>query len=107
MVVQIGVLVKLPTGKFSSDSFACTWGPSYWIATCSHYMRVCTQSFCILLRHIWSLSLGELIFFFNVEDGGIDLGHRGCGVGVGRSGERGNYDQEIIHEKNKRFFLGK
>ena len=60
--------------------------------------------FLYLVTSYLVLSLGGLIFFY-VEDGGIDLGHRGCGVGVGRSGERGNYDQEIIHEKNKRVFF--
>ena len=42
----------------------CSWGSfSYWIALSSLNMRAFALSHCVLLGHVWLLSLGYLLFF--------------------------------------------
>lgn len=68
----------------------------------SHEMRVCAQSYCILLGHVLWISL-EACFFSGggagAETGGIDLWERRVGGGTERRGGRGNDSQVVIERR--------
>lgn len=90
------------------DSWQWEWGclwlfcllleslSSYWVALYSLDMRVCAWYYCILLCHVWVMSLGDLLF---------SVWRQGWGRGSGResrsrrSGGTGKCGQDILYEK--------
>lgn len=66
-------------------------------------MRVCAWSYCNLLRDIWFIALGGLLFFpffgREVEDDGSGGEERHRGTGKRRHGGKGNCVQNVMYEK--------
>ena len=80
-----------------SDS-CLLWGP-YWVTLLSFGMRVCAQSYYSLLCHVQFMSLGSLLF----SEGNGGVGLDGGWGGSGRSGEMGDYSQDVIYERRVNF----
>ena len=73
--------------------WGCLWlfclllGPfcSYWVASFSHDISPCAWPYCILLYHIWFISLGSALFWRETEEeqikerGGRREGRGYCG----------------------------
>lgn len=90
MVVYLGALVGLPTIEtgasltllpvFRTSSF-------HWIVSSSLDTRVCAESYCTLLGHVWWLSLEFLLLFCKLfmyfvlkgQGEGMDLGEKRVG----------------------------
>lgn len=89
------VLIGFPTVGVGpiSDSFACFWDifPPTGLMSSRLYMKVCGQSYCNLLGHVWWISLGDLLFSEG-NGWGVCLGKRGDSWGgTGRKERRRNF----------------
>lgn len=90
-------------GTPNSASGRCLWlfcqllGPfsSYWVALPSLDMRVTAWSYCILLCHVWLMSLGDLLF-----SGGEKRRKRICeGGGNGRGRGKGSCGWNVLYKR--------
>lgn len=91
----VGVsLIRLPTlGLFLSQ----------WAASSSLDVRICTWSYCILLRHVWLMSLGDLSFSWG-RQGHVDLGKRTDGGRDERNEERESFGKGLHMKEEKTYF---
>jgi hypothetical protein len=104
-----GCVAWCSCGIHNNGSRGCLWlfylclGPfsSYWFALSSLDMKVCSQSYCILLGHLLKISQGGLLFFVFVwremEEESI-WGRWEVGEATERSRETGNFDWDVMYK---------
>ena len=86
----------------SGDGVSLTLLPaletSYWVASPTLDMRVCVWSYCILLCHVWLMSLGGLIFS-GVRLEGEWIWRREEVEEARRSGRKGACNWDVLYER--------